>query len=110
MDGLACEGTSLRLKARLFAAFPAAEHLLRHRGNVRWAVMSQIVTSGANFLTILVRTLGLEGFGLISICFLLIMILRNFLNGMVLIPMSALGPKRSDSSQAAYRGADDQPW
>lgn len=67
---------------------------------------SQIVTSGANFVTaiVIVRVLGLEAFGLFSICFLLIMIVRNFLNGCVLVPMSSIGPKLRPSSLAAYRG------
>lgn len=72
----------------------------------RWAMASQIVTSGANFVTaiIIVRVLGLEAFGLFSICFLLIMIVRNFLNGCVLVPMSSIGPKLRPTSLPAYRG------
>lgn len=67
---------------------------------------SQIVTSGANFVTaiIIVRVLGLEAFGLFSICFLLIMVVRNFLNGCVLVPMSSIGPKLRPTTLPAYRG------
>lgn len=72
----------------------------------RWAMVSQIVTSGANFATtvLLVRALGLEDFGRFSICFLLTMIVRNFLNGMVLMPMSTIASKLNPSSTPAYRG------
>lgn len=72
----------------------------------RWAMVSQVVTSGANFATtvLLVRALGLEDFGRFSICFLLTMIVRNFLNGMVLMPMSTIAPKLNPSSTPAYRG------
>lgn len=72
----------------------------------RWAMISQVVTSGANFVTtvLLVRALGLEDFGRFSICFLLTMIVRNFLNGMVLMPMSTIAPKLNISSAPAYRG------
>ena len=72
----------------------------------RWAVSSQLITSGANFLTTLVilHALGLEELGRFSICFLLIMIVRNFLGGMVLLPMSIIGPKLRPTSAPAYRG------
>lgn len=70
-----------------------AEIYARSR-DARWALLSQVVTSGGNFATtlILVRDLGLEGFGQFSICFLLIMLTRNFLNATVLTPMSTIGP------------------
>lgn len=72
----------------------------------RWAMISQVITSGANFATtvILVRVLGLEDFGRFSICFLLIMIVRNFLTGAVLLPMSTVGPKLRKISVPAYKG------
>lgn len=75
-------------------------------GQARWAMGSQVVTSGANFATtlIIVRSLGVAEFGRFSVCFLLIMITRNFLNGLVLTPMSTIAPKLSSVSIAAYRG------
>lgn len=72
----------------------------------RWAMASQMVTSGTNFATtlIIVRSLGFEEFGRFSVCFLSMMMARNFLNGLVLTPMSTIAPKLSDRAQADYRG------
>ena len=80
--------------------------LYQRTRQARWAMISQVVTSGANFATtvILVRALGLEDFGRFSICFLLTMIVRNFLNGIVLMPMSTIAPKLHGISTPAYRG------
>lgn len=66
---------------------------------------SQLVVSGANFATtiIVLRSVGLEVFGQFSLCFLLMMVARNFLCGMVLDPMSAVAPKLRRVSISAYR-------
>lgn len=71
----------------------------------RWAMASQLVVSGANFATtiIVLRTIGFEGFGQFSLCFLLIMVARNFLCGVVLDPMAAIAPKLRPTSIARYR-------
>lgn len=70
-----------------------------------WALMSQILTSAANFLMaiVIIRATGLEEFGRYSVCFLLLMISRNFLNAMVLVPMSVIVPKLKGATAAAYR-------
>ena len=80
--------------------------LNRSSGNVKSAMGSQVITSAANFITsiLLVRGLGLEQFGRFSVAFLLIMVVRNFLNGMVLTPMSVVAPRLRTGSDAAYRG------
>lgn len=69
---------------------------------------SQIIASGSNFAAsvIIVRNAGLEEFGLYSVCFLFIMICRNFLNGMVLAPLSTIGSKiiRREKLLCLYRG------
>lgn len=80
--------------------------LYKSSHQARWAMAGQIVTSGANFATtiIIVNSLGLEEFGRFSMCFLLIMITRNFLNGLVLTPMASIAPKLSPVSIPAYRG------
>ena len=71
-----------------------------------WALASQLVTSGGNFVTsaIIVRQLGLTEFGRFSVAVLLIMIVRNFFNGTVLVPISVIGPKLRSGSVTAYRG------
>ena len=73
---------------------------------VAWAFGSQLVTSVGNFATsaLLIRILGLDGFGQFSLVFIVMMIARNFLNTVVLVPMSAIAPKLRDTSLPAYRG------
>lgn len=71
----------------------------------RWAMASQLVVSGANFGTtiIVLRSIGFEAFGQFSLCFLLIMVTRNYLCGVVLDPMSAIAPKLRAVSAPSYR-------
>jgi O-antigen/teichoic acid export membrane protein len=77
---------------------------LWHHG--QWALASQVVASSANFATsvILIRHLGIEEFGRFAICFLLMMLSRNFLNAVLLAPMSTITPKLSSSAKPAYSG------
>lgn len=71
-----------------------------------WAIASQALTSGGNFFTtiIIVQSVGLTVFGRFSITFLTMMVVRSFLVGMLLTPMSVIGPKLHSTSDAAYRG------
>ncbi|WP_116653305.1 lipopolysaccharide biosynthesis protein [Pelagibacterium sediminicola] len=83
-----------------------AARLYRGSRQPRWVMASQMVTSGANFATtlIVVTCLGLEAFGQFSLCFILMMIARNFLVGLVLAPMSAIAPRLGRRALAGYRG------
>ena len=93
--------------ARLISKIALTLHGLHSRSsNVKWAMGSQIITSAANLITsvLLVRGLGLEQFGRFSVGFLLIMVGRNFLIGIVLTPMSVVAPKLRPDNDAAYRG------
>lgn len=67
---------------------------------------SQLVISGTNFATtiIVLRSIGFDGFGQFTLCFLLIMVVRNFLCGMVLDAMAAVSPKLRAVSIPWYRG------
>ena len=80
--------------------------LYRKSGQARWAMTSQILTSGTNFATsvIIIRSLGLDEFGRFSLGFLLLMIVRSFLDGAVLNPIASIAPKLWSTSQPAYRG------
>ena len=80
--------------------------LYRGSRQPRWVMASQMVTSGANFATtlIVVTSLGLETFGQFSLCFILMMIARNFLVGLVLAPRSAITPRLGRHALAGYRG------
>ena len=61
------------------------------RGPV-WTMLSQVLTSVANFLfsIIIVRSLGLAEFGQFSLCFLLMMLNRKFLLFSFLTPIGAI--------------------
>jgi O-antigen/teichoic acid export membrane protein len=88
---------------RTAGPLPGISGLWKHG---QWAFASQLVASGANFATslILIRQLGLQEFGRFAICFLLIMLSRNFLNAVLLAPMSTITPKLSSSAKPAYSG------
>lgn len=84
--------------------------MLKSYGNslgkhVAWATASQVLTSAANFISaiLLVRIMGIEDFGRYTVAFVTIMITRNFLNALVLVPISSLQPKLKLSSASAYR-------
>ncbi|MEX0285050.1 MAG: lipopolysaccharide biosynthesis protein [Paracoccaceae bacterium] len=100
----------LRLSGGAAAVGPALppDGRARPRGVKRahWAMAGQVLTSAANLLTtvLLIRLLGLEGFGQFSLCFLMIMVLRSFFMSVVLAPMSTIAPKLRTSSQRAYLG------
>lgn len=80
--------------------------LYKRSSQARWAMASQLMTSGGNFAIsiIVIRTLGIGEFGRFSIAFLLVTIVRNFLEGMVLNPLSSIAPKLRGTSARAYRG------
>ena len=80
--------------------------LLHKTREARWTLIAQIVTSGGNFAAsvLLVRALGLEGFGRYSLCFITLMILRNLQGAVLLTPLAVIGPRLRTSSHAAFRG------
>lgn len=88
------------------ALLARAYGMLRRASGPGWAMLSQLITSGGNFITsaIIVRELGLVEFGRFSVAFMIIMIVRNLLNGAILVPMSVIGSKLRGSSAAVYRG------
>lgn len=80
--------------------------LLRRTREARWTLIGQVVASGGNFAAsvLLVRTMGLEGFGRYSLCFIALMILRNLLGAVLLTPLALIGPRLRNASLAAFRG------
>lgn len=100
------------------AVMPARIHQIGHYPMIKstetyrkyrqhiWGFASQVIVSGANFLTtlIILQTQGLGNFGKFSICFIVIVISRNFLTGIFLVPMSTIAPKLRHPSAASYRG------
>ncbi|MCV2877856.1 oligosaccharide flippase family protein [Sedimentimonas flavescens] len=80
--------------------------LLRQTREARWTLIGQVVASGGNFATsvLLVRAMGLEGFGRYSLCFIALMILRNLLGAVLLTPLALIGPRLRNTSLTAFRG------
>ncbi|WBL34201.1 oligosaccharide flippase family protein [Sinirhodobacter sp. HNIBRBA609] len=80
--------------------------LLRQTREARWTLIGQVVASGGNFAAsiLLVRAMGLEGFGRYSLCFIALMILRNLLGAVLLTPLALIGPRLRNTSLAAFRG------
>lgn len=71
-----------------------------------WAMGSQVLTSGANFVAsiIIIHGSNLGEFGKFSFFFFLIMITRKFLIGAFLLPMSSIMPTLDQGEMPAYRG------
>lgn len=94
------------MKARIVANFRALNDMARKGQQAYWAVASQIVAGAAGFVTsvILIRQLGLEDFGRFSIAALIIIIVKNFAEGLVFAPMAAVGPKLNSFAVIPYRG------
>ncbi|MCE5974342.1 hypothetical protein LZA78_12680 [Sinirhodobacter sp. WL0062] len=80
--------------------------LLRQTREARWTLVGQIVTSGGNFAAsvLLVRAMGLDGFGRYTLCFITLMILRNLLGAVLLTPLALVGPRLRATSLVAFRG------
>ncbi len=72
----------------------------------RWVLASQITTSAANLVTtvILLRTLGLAGFGQFSLCFLVLMVVRTFFHGAILAPASTIAPRLHPVAATPWKG------
>lgn len=83
----------------------AAWKMVHARREPAWALASQIVQSGGNFLTtiIFIRAAGLAEFGVFSLAFLFLMICRTFIVALLLTPMAALLPRLRGRALDAYR-------
>lgn len=82
-----------------------ARSLSRHP--LSWALADQAVASGANFLTIVIlaRQLGVEGFGLFMLAWLVLLFFRSLQGGLIIAPMMSIGPKQEPERRDAYYGA-----
>lgn len=94
------------MKAKILTLIQILGNISRKGEQAYWAMASQIVAGAAGFLTsvILIRELGLEEFGQFSIAALIIVIVKNFAEGLVFAPMVSIGPKISDYAIISYRG------
>lgn len=82
-----------------------ARSLSRHP--LSWALADQAVASGANFLTIVIlaRQLGVEGFGLFMLAWLVLLFFRSLQGGLIIAPMMSIGPKQEPEHRNGYYGA-----
>jgi O-antigen/teichoic acid export membrane protein len=71
-----------------------------------WATLAQVVAGAAAFVTsvIIIRQVGLEEFGRFSVAALLVIIVKNFAEGLVLAPLASIGPKLNQFAIIPYRG------
>jgi O-antigen/teichoic acid export membrane protein len=85
----------------------AAENLTRGSASgMHWAVAGQGIVSATNLAITLAITwgFGLETFGRYAICFLIVMLFRNLMDGVILQPLASIGPKVGPKSLEIYRG------
>ena len=63
--------------------------------NLTWSLLDQGVVSGCNFLlgVLLARLLGLNDFGVFTLCWSVLLLTAGIQNALVIYPMLTLGPK-----------------
>jgi O-antigen/teichoic acid export membrane protein len=72
--------------------------------HINWILADQVVVSAANFLTgiIVARWLGVAGFGVFSLAWLVVLFAQSLQSAFVLAPMQAIGPKQRVEDAPAY--------
>src|SRR5690349_4082844 len=80
--------------------------LARH-SDLNWALLDQGTASGVNFLTtvILARQLGLEGFGVFMLAWMVLLFFKGLQGGLILSPLMSIGPKQEPAHRDRYYGA-----
>jgi O-antigen/teichoic acid export membrane protein len=80
--------------------------LVRH-SDLNWALLDQSTASGVNFLTtvILARQLGLEGFGVFMLAWMVLLFFKGLQGGLILSPLMSIGPKQELARRDCYDGA-----
>jgi O-antigen/teichoic acid export membrane protein len=73
---------------------------------VHWSLANQATVSGANFLTglLVARQLGIEGFGLFSLAWLVVLFAQSIQSASIVSPMLSIGPKQSSAGQPDFYG------
>jgi O-antigen/teichoic acid export membrane protein len=76
-------------------------------GKELWALSDQGLVSGANFLTniTLARELGIDGFGVFALCWMIVLLMSNLQAALIISPMMSVGPKQEPNHRALYFGA-----
>ena len=80
--------------------------LVNQISDATYPMLVQLVTSLGNFIIslIIIRALGMNEFGLFTICFLLILVSREIFSGIFLTPMSVLYHKFDEDNIYKYKG------
>ncbi len=71
------------------------------------ALCDQALVSGANFVTnvMLARSLGLSGFGMFALSWMVVLLWSNLQNAMLVTPMMSIGQKQEPAFKPFYFGA-----
>jgi O-antigen/teichoic acid export membrane protein len=80
--------------------------IFRYR-SLNFALLDQAVSSGVNFLTIVIlaRKLGVEDFGVFMLAWLVLLFFKSLQGGIIISPMMSIGPKCDDADRDGYFGA-----
>jgi O-antigen/teichoic acid export membrane protein len=75
--------------------------------HINWAMVDQMMVSGANFLMsiLLARFLGVEEFGRFTLAWIPILFFSSIQHAAIASPMMSIGPKQSDTESPAYFSA-----
>ena len=81
--------------------------LIRRFSHINWALADQGMVSGANFLTgiLLARFLGVEGFGIYTLGWLVLVFIGSIHTPLVMGAMMSIGPAYSEQDAPKYYGA-----
>ncbi len=85
----------------------AIARLITRYSHVNWALADQAMVSGANFLTaiLLARYLGIVGFGVFSLAWLVVGVVGGLQQSAVSQTMMSIGPKQEDTKLPSYYAA-----
>ena len=85
----------------------AIARLITRYSHVNWALADQAMVSGANFLTaiLLARYLGIEGFGVFSLTWLVVGMFGGLQQAAISNTMMSIGPKQDDTKLPSYYAA-----
>ncbi|MDH5414420.1 MAG: hypothetical protein OEW87_09810, partial [Flavobacteriaceae bacterium] len=78
--------------------------LIVHAKKINWILADQALVSGVNFVTglVLARYLGIEDFGVFTLCWMSILFLHGLQYALIVSPMMSIGPKISDTKMSLY--------
>jgi len=81
--------------------------LAREYRDVNWSLMDQALVSGSNFLTgvLIARALGLEGFGMFALIWLIAVFIQNIQHAIINTPLLTYGAQANEEDRPTLLGA-----